>query len=72
MKKDIRNINLVAYKLRSALTKVINQKLEVVKEKKQKTKAIAAKPQKTREEIGSFSKKKGNCGNDTQNEMDPD
>ncbi len=40
MEKDVRNADTVAHKLRLALTKVINQKLEVAKEERRKREKI--------------------------------
>lgn len=67
IKKSIRNTNAIAYILKLALIRVINNRLEVAKEerqkkekikKKQKTEAMAAKRYKVRKEMSSFSKKK--------------
>lgn len=43
IEKDIRNTDIFTYKLRPALTKAVNQRLNVAKKKRQKTKPIAAK-----------------------------
>lgn len=67
MKKDIKDMDTFAYRIRPALTKAINDKLEVVRERKwkreeimekRKAKAIAAKQCKARGEISLSNRKK--------------
>lgn len=69
LKKNIRNVDEVASKLKSVLIKVINQRLEAVKKKKrkkekkmerQKTKTMATKCQRARREISLLSEEKEN------------
>lgn len=43
MEKGIRNIYTITYKLGPALKKVTNQKLEIIKEEKQKREKIVKK-----------------------------
>lgn len=77
MKKDIRNADAVVYKFKPALIKAINDKLEVVKKKKQKkekmiekrkAKAMAAKQRKIRKGISLYIKKENE--NDTGDNTD--
>lgn len=81
MEKSKKNTYAVACKLRRALIRVTNHRLEVLREKKrkskeivkrQKTKAIAIKHQRPRQEISIFSDKKGNDKNDIRDEIDLD
>ncbi len=81
MKKNIQNIDVVARKLGPALIRTINQKLEVVKEEKQKSeeivkkrkiKAMAVKHQKAKRGISSSSEEKENYKSKSKDKMDPD
>ena len=72
--KGIRNVNAVAHKLRPALIKATNLRLEVAKEEVQKkhkvverrkVKAAAAKKQRDRRGISSFNEDDDNYYNDT-------
>ena len=81
MKKNIKNINIIARKLGLALTKATNQKLEVVRKErkkrekmieKRKIEAMATKCQKVRGRISLSNKKKKNYENDTKDETDLD
>ena len=80
MKKDIKNADTVVYKLRPALTRATNKRLEVAKKKKrkkkeivekQKTKTIAARHQRARGGICLSSEEKKNYESDTKDKMDP-
>ena len=71
MEKGIKNADAIACKLRLALTKVANNRLEVAREKrrkmeemmeKQKAKAMAAKWQRTRKGISLSSKEEDKNG----------
>ncbi len=81
MEKGIRNAGAVAHKLRPALTRTTNQKLEVAKEERRKkeemverrkTKAMAAKCQRARRGISLFSEEEEIYESDTENKTDPD
>ena len=80
MKKGVQNPNTVACKLKLALTKASNYRLEVAREEKQKkeemvekqkTEAMDAKCHRNRKGISLFSKKKGNYKSDTRDDIDP-
>lgn len=79
MKKSIRNINAVTYKLGLILIKTMKYRLKVVKEerqkrqeiiKKQKTEAMVAKQYRARGRISSSSKKE--YENTIEDNMGPD
>lgn len=80
MEKNIQNIDVVARKLKLALIRIINQKLEVVKEERQKSEkimkmrkieAIAVKHQKVKRGINSSSKKEENYKSKSKDKIDP-
>ncbi len=80
MKKRIKNTDIVARKLRPALTRATNQRLEIPKEKRRKkeeiverrkTKAIAAKRQRAKGGISLSSEEEKNYESDTKDETDP-
>ena len=80
MEKDIQNANAVACKLGSALIKVINYRLKVVRKEqrkikeiveRQKTEIMAAKCQRARGGISSSNKDKKNYESDIGDETDP-
>lgn len=77
MKKDIRNADAIVYKFKLASTKATNDKLEVVKKKRQKkekmmekrkAKAMIAKQHKIRKGISLYIKKENE--NDTGDNTD--
>ncbi len=79
IEKGIRNTDAVARKFGPDLTRATNQKLEVVREERQKrkkiverrkTEAIVAKRQRVRRGISLFSEEKENYESDTGDEMD--
>lgn len=81
MDKGIGNANAVAYKLRPALTRAINHKLEVVSEERQKrepmikrrkTEAMAIKCQRTRGGISLSNEEKENYESDIKDKINPD
>ncbi len=81
MEKGIRNADAVIHKLGPALTRAINQRLEVAREKrrkreeiveKRKTEAMAAKCQRARGGISSSSEEEENYESDTGDETDLD
>ncbi len=81
MKKGIKNADTVARKLGPVLTRVTNQKLEVVREKRRKreeiverrkTETIAAKHQRARGGSSLSSKEEENYESDTKDETDLD
>lgn len=66
MKKSIKNVDAIGYKLRLALMRVINNKLEIFKEnrqkqkevkERQKAKTIAAKQRRVQKRQSLFKKK---------------
>ena len=81
MIKGIRNANIIAYKLGSALTRATNHKLEVIREeqykkekmiKRQKTEAMGAKRCRDRGRFSLFSRKKRNHESDIEDDTDLD
>lgn len=81
IKKDIRNADVVAYKLGLALTKVTNQRLEIAREEKQKreemvekqkTETMTTKYQRIRGGISLSNKEKRDYKSNIRDEMDPD
>lgn len=79
-KKGIKNVNILVHKLELVLIRVINHKLEVVKEKEQKieeiikkwkTKVIAIKRQKVRKRISFSSEKEKNYESDIRDKTNP-
>ena len=81
MKKGIRNVDAVARKLKIDLTKVINYRLELAKEKvqkreemveRQRIKTMAIKRQKARREISLFSEDEKKYESDTKDKTDSD
>ncbi len=81
MEKGIRNADAVVRKLGPALTRAINQRLEVAREERRKreemverrkTEAIAAKRQRARGGISLSSEEEENYESDTEDETDLD
>lgn len=80
MAKSIQNTDAVACKLRPALIKATNYKLEVTRKEqcnrkemveKQKAEAMAAKRYRDRRRISLSSEEEGNYKDDTGDNMDP-
>ena len=81
MEKDTQNANVIACKLRPALIKVTNHRLEDAKQeqqkrekivKRRKAKASAAKRLKARGRISLSSAKEGNYESNTKDDTDLD
>ncbi len=81
MEKDVKNVDAVVRKLRPALTRAINQKLEVAREERRKreeigerrkTEAMAMKRQRARGGLSSSSKEEENYESDIRDETDLD
>ena len=80
MEKNIQNADTFAHKLRLALIKVINHKLELVRKeqrkrkeivKSQKTETMTTRRQKARRGISLSSEEEKNYESDTEDETDP-
>lgn len=71
MEKDLQNAVVIVYKHKRALIKVINQRLEIAKEKIWKVDAIGTKRCKAKKRIGLFGKEEGNNESDIGDEIDP-
>lgn len=81
IEKGIKNIDAVTYKLKPALTRVTNHKLEVASKKKQKreeivkrrkTKVMAIERWRTKRGISLFSEEEENYESDIGDETDSD
>ena len=81
MKRGIRNADTVAYKLKPALIRATNEKLEVTRKERQKreemvekrkTKAMATRCQWARREISLSREEEENYESDTGDETDLD
>ena len=81
MEKDIRNADVVTCKLRPALIKITNHKLEIAREERQKRdkmmerqkiETIVVRQQRAKRRISSSIKEKKSYGSDTRDETNPD
>lgn len=81
MNKSLKNADIIAYKLRPALTKATNHRLEIADKERQKkeeivkkwkTKAMAGKCQRAKKQISLFSQEKESYESNIRNKIDPD